>query len=125
MVNREREIVMCVELRWAVQVRSRVIQIEGDENMLGHITPRKYRMTPYQKITAKQKEARLNKINEYYQENPGCTIKQAVAFIPPQGESAALVGQYSKLRTELGEITQKDIHEYVYGEEPLRHRQRR
>ena len=93
--------------------------------MIGSMSTRKGRMTPYQKITAKQKEARLNKINKYYQDNPGCTIKQAVAFIPPQGESAALVGQYSKLRTELGEITPKDIHEHVYGEEPLRYRQRR
>ena len=109
-------------------MRSRVIQIEGDENMLGHITPRKYRMTPYQKITAKQKEARLNKINKYYRDNPGCTMKNAITFIP---ESAALVSQYSKLRTKLVieghqyEITPEDIHEYVYGEEPLRHRQRR
>ena len=82
-------------------------------------------LTLYQQIAAKQKVIRLARINKYYKANPGCTIKQAVAFIPPQGESAALVGQYSKLRTELGEITQKDIHEYVYGEEPLRHRQRR
>ena len=99
--------------------------------MIGHMTSRKSRMTPYQRITARQKEARLNKINRYYQTNPGCTIKEAVVFIPPQGESAALVGQYSKLRTELviegdqDEITPEDIHEYVYGEEPLRHRQRK
>ena len=96
--------------------------------MLGHMTPRKYRLTPYQKITARQKENRLNKINRYYQANPGCTMKNAITFVP---ESAALVSQYSKLRTELviegdqDEITAKDIHEYVYGEEPLRHRQRR
>ena len=86
------------------------------------------RMTPYQKITAKQKEARLNKINEYYQDNLGCTMKNAITFIP---ESAALVSQYSKLLTALviegdqDEITPEDIHEYVYGEEPLRYKQRR
>ena len=96
--------------------------------MIGSMSTKKSRMTPYQKITARQKEARLNKINQYYQENPGCTIKNAVAFIP---ESAALVTQYSKLRTELvlegdqDEITPKDTHEYVYGKEPLRHRQRK
>ena len=96
--------------------------------MLGHTTPRKYRLTPYQKITAKQKETRLNNINRYYNENPGCTINLAVTFLL---ESAALVGQYSKLRTELviegdqDETTPKDIHEYVYGEEPLRYRQRK
>lgn len=88
----------------------------------------KSKMTPYQKITANQKEKRLNKINRYYQANPGCTMKNAITFIP---ESAALVSQYSRLRTELviegdrDEITPEDIHEYVYGEEPLRHRQRR
>ena len=86
------------------------------------------KMTPYQRITARQKEVRLIDINKYYQANPGCTIKNAVTFIP---ESAALVGQYSKLRTELviegdqDEITPEDIHEYVYGDEPLRYRQRR
>ncbi|MCK5013639.1 MAG: hypothetical protein KAS66_07455 [Candidatus Omnitrophica bacterium] len=96
--------------------------------MLGHMTPRKYRMTSYQKITARQKEVRLIDINKYYQANPGCTMKNAITFVP---ESAALVSQYSKLRTELviegdqGEITAEDIHEYVYGEEPLRHRQRK
>ena len=96
--------------------------------MIGNMTPRKYRLTSYQKITAKQKEIRLNKINEYYQANPRCRIKDAVTFIP---ETEALVGQYSKLRTELviegdqDEITPKDIHEHVYGEEPLRYRQRR
>ena len=96
--------------------------------MIGHMSTRKYRMTPYQKITAKQNEARLNKINEYYRDNPGCTINNAVTFIP---ETAMLVTQYSKLRTALviegdqDEITPKDIHEYVYGEEPLRYRQRK
>ena len=111
-----------------MQVRSHVIQIEEDDNMLGHMTPRKYRMTSYQKITAKQKEIRLNKINRHYNENPGCTINLAVTFIP---ESMALVSQYSKLRREKviegdqDEITPKDIHEYVYGEEPLRYRQRK
>ena len=103
-------------------------QINEDENMVGHMTPRKYRLTPYQKITAKQKEIRLNKINRYYRDNPGCTMKNAITFIP---ESAALVSQYSKLLTALviegdqDEITPEDIHEYVYGEEPLRYRQRR
>ena len=111
-----------------MQVRLQVIQIEGDDNMIGHMTPRKYRMTPYQKITAKQKETRLNNINRYYNENPGCTMKNAITFVP---ESAALVSQYSKLRTELviegdqDEITAGDIHEYVYGEEPLKYRQRK
>ena len=85
-------------------------------------------LTLYQRIAAKQKVIRLNKINRYYQDNLGCTINNAVTFIP---ESAALVGQYSKLRTELviegdqDEITPKDIEEYVYGEEPLKYRQRR
>ena len=96
--------------------------------MIGSMSTQKSRMTPYQKITARQKEVRLIDINMYYQANPGCTIKNAVIFIP---ESAALVTQYSKLRTELvidgdqDEITPKDIHKYVYGEEPLRHRQRK
>ena len=82
-------------------------------------------MTQYQKISAKQKEIRLNRINQYYQANPGCTINQAVTFIP---ETSMLVQQYSKLRTELvieghqDEITDEDIHEYVYGDNPLRHR---
>ena len=96
--------------------------------MIGTMSTKESRMTPYQMITARQKEVRLIDINMYYQANPGCTINKAVAFIP---ESAALVTQYSKLRTELviegdhDEITPKDIHEYVYGEEPLRHRQRK
>lgn len=96
--------------------------------MIGHMSTRNGRMTPYQKITARQKESRLNRINEYYQANLGCRINDAVTFIP---ESAALITQYSKLRTELvieghqKEITTKDIHEYVYGDEPLRHRQRK
>lgn len=89
------------------------------------------RMTPLQRITAKQKAARLIRINEYYQANPGCSIKQAVKYTPPNGESASPVQQYSKLRTELvidgqhNEITAEDIDEYVYGSNPLRHRQRR
>ena len=96
--------------------------------MIGSMSTRKGRMTPYQKITANQKETRLNKINRHYNENPGCTINLAVTFIP---ESVSLVQQYSKLRTELviegdqDEITAKDIHKYVYGEEPLRYRQKR
>ncbi len=81
-------------------------------------------MTQYQRITAKQKVIRLNNINEYYQSNPGCGIKDAVKFTKPNGESASLVQQYSKLLTELGEITTKDIDEYVYGTNPSRHRQR-
>ena len=86
------------------------------------------RMTPYQKITARQKEVRLIDINKYYQANPGCTMKNAITFIP---ESAALVSQYSKLLTALviegdqDESTAEDLHEYVYGEEPLKYRQRR
>ena len=78
-------------------------------------------MTQLQRITANQKVIRLNKINEYYQENSDASINQAVTFIP---ESSALVQQYSKLRTELGEITAEDIEEYVYGKNPLRHRQK-
>ena len=84
-------------------------------------------MTQLQRITAKQKVIRLNKINEYYNENHDASINLAVTFVP---ESASLVQQYSKLRTELvieghqDEITPKDIHEYVYRKEPLRHRQR-
>ena len=99
--------------------------------MIGHMSTKKSRMTPYQKITARQKEVRLININQYYRDNPGCSINQAVKYTPPNGESAALVCQYSKLRTELvieggqDEITQKDIHEYVYGEEPLKYRQRK
>ena len=83
-------------------------------------------MTLLQRITAKQKVVRLNNINNYYQANPGCSINQAVTFIP---ESAALVQQYSKLRTELvidgdqDKITPKDIEEYVYGANPCRYRQ--
>ena len=88
-------------------------------------------MTQYQRITAKQKAIRLNNINKYYKANPGCSINQAVKYTPPNGESASLVQQYSKLRTELvvdggpDEITAADIEEYVYGPYPLRHRQRR
>ena len=88
-------------------------------------------MTQYQRITAKQKAIRLNNINNYYQANPGCSINHAVKYTPPNGESASLVQQYSKLRTELvvdghkDKITPEDIEEYVYGPYPLRHRQRR
>jgi len=87
-------------------------------------------MTPLQRITAKQKAARLNRINEYYLSNPGCSINQAVKYTPPNGESASLVQQYSKLRTELvidghqDEITAEDIDEYVFGPNPHRHGQR-
>lgn len=83
-------------------------------------------MTQYQRITAKQKVVRLNKINEYYLNNHDASINQAVTFIP---ESSALVQQYSKLRRELvldggqDEIIGEDIEEYVYGPNPLRHRQ--
>lgn len=83
-------------------------------------------MTQYQRITAKQKAIRLTRINNYYQANPGCSINQAVTFIP---ESSALVQQYSKLRTELVidgtqvDITPTDIEEYVYGVNPCRYRQ--
>lgn len=77
-------------------------------------------LTQYQRITAMQKVVRLNKINEYYLNNHDVSINQAVTFIP---ESSALVQQYSKLRTELGEITAEDIEEYVFGSNPLRHRQ--
>jgi len=87
-------------------------------------------MTLYQRISAKQKAIRLARINEYYQENPGCSINQAVKYTPPNGESASLVQQYSKLRTEMvidgdqDEIAAKDIEEYVYGVNPCRHRQK-
>ena len=78
-------------------------------------------MTQYQRITAKQKVVRLNNINKYYQDNHDASINQAVTFIP---ESSALVQQYSKLRTELGDITTADIEEYVFGPNPLRYRQK-
>jgi hypothetical protein len=78
-------------------------------------------MTQYQRITAKQKVVRMNRINQFYRDNHDASINQAVTFIP---ESASLVQQYSKLRTELGEITAEDIEEYVYGPNPLRHRQK-
>jgi|GEM_PF-4198016 len=83
-------------------------------------------MTAYQRIAARQKVARLSRINEYYQDNDDASINQAVTFIP---ESASLVQQYSKLRTELvieghqDDITPEDIVEYVYGKNPSRHRQ--
>ena len=83
-------------------------------------------MTPLQRLTAKQKVVRLNRINEYYLNNHDASIKQAVTFIP---ESSALVQQYSKLRRELvidgdqDEITPEDIDEYVFGLNPLRYRQ--
>jgi len=85
-------------------------------------------MTQLQRITAKQKVVRLNRINEYYRANHDASINTAVTFIP---ESASLVQQYSKLRTELvvdgdqDEITAKDIEEYVYGANPLKHAQAR
>ena len=81
-------------------------------------------MTPLQRITAKQKVVRLNNINKYYIENPGCSINQAVKYTPPNGESASLVQQYSKLLTELGVVTAEDIEEYVYGLSPSRYRQK-
>ena len=87
-------------------------------------------MTQYQRITAKQKVIRLNNINKYYHENSDASINQAVKYTPPNGESASLVQQYSKLRTELvlegrqDEITAKDIEEYVYGSNPSKHRQK-
>ena len=86
-------------------------------------------MTQLQRITAKQKVVRLNNINEYYLENPGCSINQAVKYTPPNGESSALVQQYSKLRREKvidggqSEITGEDIVEYVFWPNPLRYRQ--
>lgn len=88
-------------------------------------------MTQYQRITATQKVVRLNRINQYYQDNQDASINQAVKYTPPNGESASLVQQYSKLRRELvidgtqDEITPEDIDEYVYGAYPLRHRQDR
>jgi len=84
-------------------------------------------MTPYQRMAAKQKVIRLNNINTYYRDNHDASINQAVTFIP---ESASLVQQYSKLRTELviegrqDEIIAKDIDEYVYGPNPSRYRQK-
>jgi len=87
-------------------------------------------MTQYQRISAKQKVIRLNRINQYYQDNDDASINQAVKYTPPNGESASLVQQYSKLRTEMVtdghqvKITPKDIEEYVYGVNPCRHRQK-
>ena len=81
-------------------------------------------MTPLQRLAAKQKVVRLNNINRYYRNNPGCSINQAVKYTPPNGESSALVQQYSKLLTELGVVTAEDIEEYVYGPNPSRHRQK-
>ena len=84
-----------------------------------------HHMTPLQRITAKQKVVRLNRINEYYLNNHDASINQAVTFIP---ESSALVQQYSKLRREKVidggqyEITGEDIVKYVFGPNPLRHR---
>ena len=89
-----------------------------------------HHMTQLQRITAKQKVIRLNNINRYYIENLGCSINQAVKYTLPNGESSALVQQYSKLRREKvidgqqDEITPEDIEEYVFGQNPLRHRQR-
>jgi hypothetical protein len=40
---------------------------------------------------------RLRIIHEYYQSNPGCTIHNAITFIP---ETKAMVSQYSKIRNE-------------------------
>lgn len=91
------------------------------------MTKQLHHMTPLQRMTAKQKVVRLNRINEYYHENSDASINQAVTFIP---ESASLVQQYSKLRTELvidgdqDKIIAEDIEEYVYGPSPLRHRQK-
>lgn len=90
------------------------------------MTKQLHHMTPLQRITAKQKVVRLNNINKYYLENSDASINTAVTFIP---ESASLVQQYSKLRTELvvegsqDQITSKDIEEYVYGADPCRYRQ--
>lgn len=80
-------------------------------------------MTQLQRITANQKVVRLNNINKYYQENSDASINMAVKYTLPNGESASLVQQYSKLRTELGVVTAADIEEYVFGPNPLRHRQ--
>ena len=81
-------------------------------------------ITPLQRLAAKQKVVRLNNINKYYRENLGCSINLAVKYTPPNGESSALVQQYSKLLTELGVVTAEDIEEYVYGPNPSRHRQK-
>ena len=96
----------------------------GESNMT--TTKQLSHMTQYQRITAKQKVVRLTRINQYYKDNHDASINTAVTFIP---ESASLVQQYSKLRTELvidgsqDEITAKDIEEYVYGANPCRYRQ--
>lgn len=77
----------------------------------------KFNMSTLQRLNAKQKVMRLERINRYYNENPCATINQAVIFVP---EVAGLVCQYSKLRTELvregdqDEITREDILNYVY-----------
>ena len=42
-------------------------------------------MTQLQRITAKQKVVRMNRINEYYQENSDASINMAVKFTPPNG----------------------------------------
>jgi len=76
------------------------------------------KQTILQRLGRRQKLARLLNIHECYQSRSGCTINYAVTFIP---ESQAIVQEYSKLRTQMlsnitqGEITYKDIVEYVYG----------
>jgi len=78
------------------------------------------KQTTLQQLGRRQKLTRLLNIHEFYQSQTGCTIKYAVTFIP---ESQAIVQEYSKLRTQIlsnithGEITYKDLVEYVYGAE--------
>lgn len=76
------------------------------------------KMTTFQRLAAKQKAAKLKRIDNYYVYNPGCSIKDAVRLIP---ESQALVQQYSKLRTKYvkdgvqDKVTDEQILNFVYG----------
>ena len=53
--------------------------------------------TIQQRLKAAQTIKRLNQIHEYYQDHPGCTINQAVTFIP---ETRVMVYKYSSIRSE-------------------------
>lgn len=75
------------------------IMMHGEMYSMNHLTP-------LQRITAANNIKRMNRIHEYYQDNPGCTIEDAVSFIP---ETSALVQKYSLVRTECQRIIDEVI----------------
>lgn len=60
---------------------------------------------PYFKTVKRQQEqetkARLEIIHQYFQDHTGCTIREAVTFIP---ETDSMVQKYSKSRGEYQDV---------------------